>query len=337
MTQKKNTLHNILVKSALSGLKLQRKDGSFCPGHNGPWNDLDTPARVTAHWCLTFIKAYELTKDSRFKRAAKKAGIYLTSKKCRPYGFSFFCRNTKNKCNGLIGQAWVIEALIRLGSFLKDGKYFEIAEDVILKHAFNENLCLWHNLEIDGRRLNLNRTLNQQIWFGAMAYKLACIINNETIMSKAVSFFKNLHKHMRFNGKHITHLIHPLANFIFKKEAIGYLSFSIAGLSHAYKLNPSLINKQVIDYVSKSNEFLNRKIYQSDSKFCWSYNPTGFEAAYAIKTFKLRSSRTSSEWISKQLAKHFDFQSNLMNKNTPDPDTLAARIYEAACLPNITV
>lgn len=330
------TINDIIIKSAEAGLKLQRKDGSFPAGHNGPWNDLDTSIRVTAHWAITFLKAYQLTKNNKFKKAAIKAGEYLLSEKCRPNGFSFFCRNSsKNKCNGLIGQAWVIEALIELGQALKQKKYFDAAEDVILKHYFDKDKNLWHNLEIDGKRLGLNRTLNQQIWFGAMAYKLSQITKNEIIKVRALSFFNNLPKHIYFNGKYITHLIHPLSNLIYREEARGYASFVLMGLSHIYNTKHLLLDKKVIEYVNRTVEFLNRNINKNISKFCWSYNPTGFEVAYTISAFKIDSKINANTWISEQLKRHFDFKTYLMNKNTSDPYTLAARIYELTRLPNM--
>ncbi len=167
-------LNEVLIRSSSAALALQREDGSFPEGHNGPWNDLDTPVRVTANWSILLLKGYTLTRDKIMRDAALRAGDYLTNSKCRPHCFSFFCRKTKNKnqCNGLIGQAWAIEALIELGKELKKNRYLQIAEDVIMKHRFNEKHCLWHNLEIDGKNLHINRTLNQQIWFSLMAHKI---------------------------------------------------------------------------------------------------------------------------------------------------------------------
>jgi len=332
----KISLKEILVKSALSGLNLQRKDGSFPAGHNGPWNDLDTPIRTTAHWSILLLKAYKLTKNSKFKNAAEKAGSYLISKKCQPHGFSFFCRRTgKNRCNGLIGQAWVVEALIELGNILKQKKYLDVAEDVVLKHHFNKKRCLWYNLEIDGTKLNINITLNQQIWFAVMAYKLSLITNNDLIKHRTISFFKRLSQHICFNGKYITHLIHPLSNFIYRKESRGYLSFVLTGLAHINNLDSSLLSKTTLKQISKSIDFLNDGAYQSNWKFCWSYNPTGLEAAYILYSFKPTKQILVRKWIEKQLKRHFNFKTGLMNRNTSDPNTLAARIYEATRLPDM--
>ncbi|MFC1506904.1 hypothetical protein ACFLQ6_07520 [Thermoproteota archaeon] len=335
----KINLNEILIRSSLAALKLQREDGSFPEGHNGPWNDLDTPVRVTANWSILLLKGYTLTRDNKIRNAAMKAGEYLSNKKCRPHGFSFLCRKTKNKnkCNGLIGQAWAIEALIELGKELRMNRCLQIAEEIIMKHHFNKKHYLWHNLEIDGNKLNINRTLNQQIWFSVMAYKIFLLTGNETIGSNVTSFFQSLPKHIHFNGKYITHLIHPLSNFLYKEEAKGYLSFLLMGLSHLEDFKEQFISKKTLDQIINSIEYLNKNLYGLNSKFCWSYNPTGFEVAVALYKMKLDSSIDIDYWVSEQVNRHLNFKSNLMDLNTCDRNTLSARIYESTFLPNVEV
>ena len=332
-------LNDILIGSSLAALKLQREDGSFPEGHNGPWNDLDTPTRVTANWSILLLKTYNLTKNNKIKQAILKAASYLISKKCRPYGQSFLCRNSenKNRCNGLIGQAWTIEALIELGNQLGLYKCLQTAEDVVLKHHFNKKHSLWYDLEIDGSKLGINRTLNQQVWFSVMAYKLFSITENKTIGSNVISFFQSLPKHMHFNGRYITHLIHPLSNFICKEQAKGYISFLLMGLSHLNDFKEPLISKEISDWIRSSVNFLNNNICRLDTRYCWSYNPTGFEVAITLHKLKLNSSINIDYWVSEQINRHFNFDTSLMDRNTYDKNTLRARIYEATYLPNLNL
>jgi hypothetical protein len=335
----KINLNDIIIRSSLAALELQREDGSFPEGHNGPWNDLDTPVRVTAHWSILLLKGYALTRDKKMRNAALKAGDYLSNSKCRPHGFSFFCRKTenKNKCNGLIGQSWAIEALVELGKELKINRYLQIAEDVIMRHHFNKKHCLWRNLEIDGNNLHINRTLNQQIWFSVMAHKIFLLTGNEKIGSNVTSFFQNLPKHIHFNGKYITHFTHFLSNFIYKDAAKGYLSFLLMGLSHLKDYKEQFISKKMFEQIINSIEYLNENLYRVDSKFSWSYNPTGFEVAFVLHKLKPYSSIDMNNWVSEQVKRHFNFKSNLMDLNTSDKNTLCARIYEATFLPNVKI
>ena len=69
-------------------------------------------------------------------------------------------------------------------------------------------------------------------------------------------------------------------------------------------------------------------------------HPTGFEAAYILDTFSHylnNPKRNSKDWIEKQINQHFDFQKNLMCKNTYDPNTLAARLYEVTRISDMDI
>ena len=64
---KHKDINDLIVNVAKTGLLLQKEDGSFEQGHNGPRNDEDTPTRVSAHWAMLFLKAYQFTKKPVFK------------------------------------------------------------------------------------------------------------------------------------------------------------------------------------------------------------------------------------------------------------------------------
>jgi hypothetical protein len=113
-------LNDFLIGAAQAGLSLQKADGTFPPGHNGSWNVKETPVRNTAHWLVTCAKAYELTRDISFKNAVEKAGAYLLSSKARPFDCTYHILDQKGwETNGLVGQAWVMEALLAAYKFLK--------------------------------------------------------------------------------------------------------------------------------------------------------------------------------------------------------------------------
>jgi hypothetical protein len=323
-------IDEIIVKSALSALQYQRTDGSFPAGHNGPWDDFDTPARVTAHWSILFLKAYEINHVKELLIAAENAGNFLISSVCRPHGYSFYCRDGKNKCNGLIGQAWIFEALISLGIALDKQMYHKVAEEVMLQHTFHARRGLWYNLEIDGTCLGINRTLNQQVWFATQVFRLSKIMQNKILEDRARHFFRNLPKHIHSNGKYITHYVYPLSVFRSQEVARGYLSFLLTGLADAYSLEPTLIAKKVLKKIKKSLHYLCNNKIKLNNKYCWFYNVTGFEVAYSINTFGYVCKISSLEWAKEQLERSFDFKTWRMDKNTADANILASRVYEAA-------
>lgn len=175
MSDGMTTLAEILVESAENALPEQREDGSMPPGHNGPWDDPETPVRNTGHWLITFLNCYEETGKDDFLKAAESAVDYLRSDTARPNGETFHHRKSSEKdhCNGLVGQAWTIEALVVAAETLDRPGLVELASDVFLKHPFERDLAAWHPVEIDGSVLPIDMTFNHQLWFAAAGGLLA--------------------------------------------------------------------------------------------------------------------------------------------------------------------
>ena len=182
-------LNSFILKIAENNSKLQNEDGSFPPGHNGPYYDKETPVRNSGHWLVIFSKCYELTNKGKYKDKVYQIAKYLTSKDNRPYEYSFYHRNKKgkDKCNGLIGQAWTFEALAEATKILEDNKYVLLAEEVFFRHPFNEECGLWYCLDIDGQILPIDSTFNHQLWFAACASLIKSKRSNE-ILKRIIKF-----------------------------------------------------------------------------------------------------------------------------------------------------
>jgi hypothetical protein len=68
------------------------------------------------------------------------------------------------------------------------------------------------------------------------------------------------------------------------------------------------------------------------------YNPVGLETACASETFAGRAgleAAASGAWIGRQLDLFYDGSTDLMTRDTSDPNTLAARIYEVTRLTDL--
>ena len=169
------SLYELLEQATDNAIETQRADGSLPGGHNGPYHDPETPVRNTAHWLITFLKLHDVTGEKRFFEAARDAAEYLQTTEARPNNFTFIHRSSedKNRCNGLIGQAWTIEALAIASEQLDDPRLASLAEEVFLLHPFDERLGLWKSVEIDGERLSFDGTFNHQLWFAAAGGILA--------------------------------------------------------------------------------------------------------------------------------------------------------------------
>ncbi|MFO7795893.1 MAG: hypothetical protein ACQERB_07470 [Promethearchaeati archaeon] len=357
-SRKKINLNDLILNSALTAINIQNDNGSFPPGKNGPWNNKDTPLRVTAHYGILLLEAYRRTNESKFKSNAKRGYDYVIRKNNRPFNFSFKCRESDDPAingNGLIGQAWIIESLIKAYEVLNDELYLDIVEDVISKHKFNYEYNLWHTLGIDGKILDIHTTFNQQLWFSLMAYKFTQLRNSKEILNSSSKFFKNLDSLIKFD-KFIRMLIRSKnldikkisRNYIksiaaktllkdhFRKISEGYLSFTLLGIAKLFDLDQNLKiwnNNNFKKKLRSSMLYLDEKLYYEDqNKYAFQYNPIGFEAAIIQEKFSeylnMQYKHSIEDWIQKQLYNHYNFEKYLMNRNTVDPQTLAARIYE---------
>jgi len=170
------TLHDTLFQAASVALDEQDSaTGAMPAGHNGPWGDPETPVRNTGHWAITFLECYERTGEDRFREAAEDAVSYLLRPEARPGGATFHHRQStdKDRCNGLIGQAWTIEALVVAADGFDRPDLIELAEEVFLTHPFEEDLAAWHPVELDGTVQPIDMTFNHQLWFAAAGGLLA--------------------------------------------------------------------------------------------------------------------------------------------------------------------
>ncbi len=362
--EKKVYINDIILKSANAVLQNQKENGSFPHGHNGPWNNEDTPVRVTSHWAILLLKAYDLTNDNKFLQSSKNAYSYLTSKKARPYNNSFYCITSENKViqsNGLIGQAWVLESLIEAYNHFNDSIFLNLAEDLIIKHSFDEDLCLWHVLGLKGEKLKIHKTFNHQLWFSVMAFIVANNCNNNEILINTKKFFEQLLFFIKFKNFIRMHIRED----IFKKKASkidqyssriknlaaksyftniskGYLSFSLLALSILYSIDRTMdLWKEVKlrNMISQSISYLDNNIFHDEgNKFGFQYNPIGFEVACLKEKFSDYlgdyKGKSIEDWIIKQLSNHYDFNKMMLVKNTSDQSTLSSRIYELTKLEN---
>ena len=163
------TLDSVLRTVADNAIEMQREDGSLPAGRNGPHDDQETPVRNTSHYLFLFTRLFQHTQESTYKDAAEKASQYLLSSDARPHGYTFHHRDSpvKDSCNGIIGQAWTIEAIAEAGHVLEIPELLEVAEEVFLLHPFDEPLGLWKRVETDGGVLCFDSTFNHQLWFAA--------------------------------------------------------------------------------------------------------------------------------------------------------------------------
>jgi hypothetical protein len=344
-------LKKALIGSSEWAILNQSKDGSFQGGHNGPWNENDTLVRTTAHYAILLHQTYLFTHNEHYKTAALKAGEYLSQSHCRPYGASFECifGTDQRSPNGLIGQAWAIEALIELGIAYQKEAWLDLAQEIIELHPYDRHKHMWYECDIHGNSRDEMFIINQQTWFAVMVLKLGKARNNEGLLSLSTDFFSHCIEKIKiskaglilnsspthFNLRSIRRIL--VRSKLIKVRSIGYQSFVLFAFAEAEKIQPGLIRNQNALYhlLLKAINYVDSRfpygLGEDRNDYRWAYNPTGIEMAFAIMT--LQENGNMDRWLKTQLDVYLDDDRETMIRNTDDPIILAARLYEVTrCL-----
>jgi hypothetical protein len=354
-------LNDVVVASATAALRLQHADGSFPGGENGPYRDAETPARNTAHWLVTLLRAYEITGRSALRAAALRAAAYLTAPSARPAGATFLCRTNsrKDRCNGLIGQAWVIEALAVAADSLADPRYRTLAKEVFRLHPFDDAAGLWRVVHVEGAPGRVDLNFNHQLWFAAAGALVEG--GSDPAIGRAVRRFLDRAHEIHFRvtrGGRIRHRITEILpeadlqvpQYTARPETRADLIRRETGY-HAFNLYAfALLRLRVPSHplwrsrrFGAALRFLGAGAYLrglDGNEYGYSYNPVGFEVAFALQVFRAAGpgrSRPASWWVGQQLARTYDPARRLLDRATPDGVTLSARLYEATRLHDVAL
>ncbi len=364
-------LSDIILQSSKAALQLQSEDGSFPSGCNGPYHDQETPVRNTAHWLITMLKAYEISNEVIFKDSAWRATQYLLLPSVRPMNATFFCRKNPEKdfSNGLVGQAWVIEALAIAGEKYENSRCLELAKNVFTMHPFDHKVGLWKRVNVDGSYGTFDMAFNHQLWFataGAIldsnsnssinseiirfldcAHDFSLKIDQSGRITQRISFQKSSKSPTMLNSiiGSINSLRRPNSlqnkNNQMPYKEIGYHAFNMYAFSMLKQCIPEHPLWQSANFNS-ALEFMNKAEFINgleDNIYGYPYNPPGFEVAFAMQEFSehLSFSKSGEWWVEQQLSRCYNKEKNMMNKSTEDETTLAARLYESTRLKDIEI
>jgi len=359
-------LSELVVRTAEAGAGMQRPDGSFPPGHNGPYGDPETPVRNTAHWSITLFEAARLSGQPMLFDAARHAASYLLEPEARPMAAAFLCRTNPEKdfSNGLIGQAWVIEALVTAARETSESCFLDLAREVFLRHRFSAQDSVWHRLDVDGSQAPIDRTFNHQLWFAAAGAMIDSSPEDE-IGSMVRRFLDGIQGGLlrcHPTGR-IEHSLGPLDTWAVTRRALGSLLRRSSarlrqptGLAdkeigyHAFNLYGfALLHGCIPDHrlwrwprLLRCLRFVEHPDFEAsiNGTYGGPYNPVGFETAFALERFSEIAGLDRSQvprWIRKQLDHCYRPSARLMERNTTDPATLAARFYEVTRLEDLDI
>ncbi|MCF6145992.1 MULTISPECIES: hypothetical protein [Pseudoalteromonas] len=326
------------------------------PGHNGPYMDPETLCRNYSHWLIIAMTLYRETNNENYYLFAQKIISELKGCLFRPMAASFHCRSNPNKdfSNGLMGQAWVMEALLFSYEILEDKSLLQLAEEIYFKHFFDKKRGIWRILNVDGSYSDFDKTFNHQLWFAAIASQIPRdsikddiklffnnVIRNIEVYSDGVIYHKSSIFKFSIESKlGVLSLVNFLIDSFFNmksksglySKSVGYHSFNLYAFSI---LQDSFLDDSFFtsEKFKKIGNVIFSKEYQKTlqkSKYSFQYNPPGYEEAVFLS--RQPTVKDNYDSVLNTIQRNFNITGKYNIKGVHDEHTSFARLYELARL-----
>lgn len=331
-------------------------------GHNGPYNDKETVVRNLSHSILSISYFYRQTNNNDYKKLLVERANEILSKhhKLENGLYNIRLSEKKDKTNGVIGQAWVIEALVESYRATNQKKFIKEAIEIFHYVKFDNRQNVWFIESEDKKKID--RTLNHQLWFAMAGSLILDVYSDEKIRLRITSFLKSITKRIKVHQNGL--IVHPLflndnkgkliklnyylksfMNFLIgsknqKIKEAGYHLFNVYAIAiiklqfHDWDLYKTNKFEKIISY-SFSEELLDKLYQTSTSKinlYGYPYNAPAFELPIIYFTFKNQLSEDAKEILHRhldnQISSTYSSETGLFDKNTNDIFTLNYRFYE---------
>lgn len=133
----------LAIDRALS-LVIPLGNGKACMpgGRNGPYLDIESPIRNSAHWLLCFSVAYATTRqEEKYRLAGERISDFLVDDRRYSHNGRHIHRQQAHKdwCNGVIGTAWGAEGLWWAHRLMGIDRAGEKAAGTIAQTPFDAN------------------------------------------------------------------------------------------------------------------------------------------------------------------------------------------------------
>lgn len=336
-----------VAKSNINNIISVSDDASFVAGGvNGPYFDIESPVRNTAHWCITYARLSERENDPEFKGLAHKLANFLIDFPFKEKEvYIHRQKHGKDWSNGVIGQGWVIEALAIAGRVLDRDDLTSHAMQAASKFPFDRKIGAWKRIDPRTGKAAIDYTLNHQLWYAAALSEL----NDEKHNEKIRQFLGALSKGVMRTGPEgrVLHLMYsksPKALALraryaltrvrngeaLKSKEVGYHLYNLHPLSRLKRCFPeqkvfeSEVIKRALKY-AESKEFLQNL---DTNKYAYPYNSPAFEFPLVRHAFNLDVEL--DRFFNRQIEESYVDGENACGflRHCPDPITLNARIYE---------
>ncbi|MCG9700553.1 hypothetical protein L1D19_10540 [Vibrio natriegens] len=345
-------ISNVLVRAG--------ENKMFFPGgHNGPYIHHETPIRNTSHFVVLLANLLktelESEKEKCFKKHLNQLIRYLVD--ANPYfkKGQFIQRGLANDtCNGVIGEAWVIEALsIESDSLDADNQSnrVTILEAMSTRADFDRTYSFAYRFDCQKGKLTPDFTFNHQLWLAA-CLEDSKIHNKSDFVNSFLSSALNGAFQIRDNGL-INHLYHgrTLKNKInklaYKRAELtkgkkvnykerGYHLFNLFAFSKIYAKQPNNAFFSS-DNFCKSLKYVSLDVLDAlsseDNVYGSHYNVSAFELPFIYQTFACKglialSQEEYESYMNRELDKYWNAEHKCFCNNDVDLMTFMARVYE---------
>lgn len=236
--------------------------GHVDSGINGPYDDPETEVRNLSHlMVIASIEYLKYGKDEYLPLISRMADDVIAMRE--PLGiYKMRQKDGKDQCNGVIGDAWLVEGLLYAFKATKNKGILEEIERIFKMHSFHTKLGLWGRPLMGASDNAIDFTLNHQLWYAATLSEYLSINSNSELCAQLNCFFKQLSHNMLVNNRgRITHSIYRriglmslfkmyvkrLKFVVYEKldkpslmyKEIGYHVFNLMALARLYKQRPN--------------------------------------------------------------------------------------------------
>lgn len=350
--EEKNSVIEQIIQKNLSKIQYLGDDLAFFPGgHNGPYYDIESPVRNTAHWLVTYSINYMQSKDPELRNIIQYLCNYLCQTNFIKYK-TFIHRQKKDWANGVIGQAWVIEALNIANKILHSDDITDFLKKIGDSFTFNKGVSAWSRVNPRDGKEAVDYTLNHQLWYAA------ALMESFPESKYQVDEFLNVLNYGAFRVRNdglICHLMYSksvkgkLLKFRYRilekrnysavlEKELGYHLFNLYPLARLYKHLPDHDFFNNASFLKSLNFIFSESFSQRllNNKYSYPYNSPAFEFPLVFDTFKhllpgtvaVKGKEIEKQMMGLMLEKTFINKSSILSKNCPDPLTLTARVYE---------
>ena len=343
--------------------------GHAAPGCNGPYMCMDTPVRNTAHWLITYSYLWKRTKDEKYRGIALDFARYLLDMQNQSRLGAIECISGRGSdpLNGMIGQAWVIEALIYAYETFGDKDLLYCAVRIFRSQDFDQSTGFWKKVNPDGTAGGFDYTLNHQIWFAIAGILILKHQENSEIQHQVDRHLDRVAR--EYFGIHPDGLIqhfgamkHPRKAFaslylkqyvkyaglrlrVFRPDKVditvqeeGYHLFELFGYAHIaallddYPLFRKKNFRKALGYsrnIRIMNERLGIHSPLTMNRYAYGYNSPAYEVPLIDLIFDgTVNEKKITELLELQKELTYDPETGRMGRNNSDPETLEARLYE---------